>query len=118
MESIGEESPGGDRIKGLIEVIDGVGSCGGYRKTQRKECLSLVRRLKLLAPLLEEIGELHRDGDSDDFPSCVADLERAVLSARELLKQCSCWSKIYLVVLLILPRFGLNRFRYPSTSYP
>lgn len=93
----------GDRFKELIEAIEGVGSHGGYRKTQRKECLSLVRRLKLLVPLLEEIGELHRDRAPGDSLSCLVDLERALLSAKELLKQCSCGSKIYLVLLFLLP---------------
>ncbi|KAK4754814.1 hypothetical protein SAY87_008571 [Trapa incisa] len=90
---------GRERVKELIEAIDGIGSYGGYRKTHRKECLSLVRRLKLLIPLLDEIGELHRDGAPGDAPgSSLVDLERALVSARELLKQCSCGSKIYLAL--------------------
>ncbi|XP_031384103.1 U-box domain-containing protein 15-like isoform X1 [Punica granatum] len=112
MGSAGEESPGsaiamvsgsakndaGDRVKELIEAIEAAGMFGGYRKTQRKECLSLVRRLKLLVPLLEEIGELRDSGACCDSLSCLADLEGALVSAKKLLKQCSCGSKIYLAL--------------------
>ncbi|KAL0291472.1 UNVERIFIED_CONTAM: hypothetical protein Sradi_7025500 [Sesamum radiatum] len=52
---------GVDVVKEMMEVIEKVGSYVGFRKTQRKECLNLVRRLKLLMPLLEEIKELHAD---------------------------------------------------------
>ncbi|RVW48217.1 U-box domain-containing protein 15 [Vitis vinifera] len=48
----------GDVIGEMMEVIENVGSYVGFRRTQRKESLNLVRRLKLLVPLLEELREL------------------------------------------------------------
>lgn len=83
----------------LMGVIETVGSYSGYRKAHRKECLSLVRRLKLLLPLLEEMRELDY---SNQALSCLANLNKALASAKKLLKNCSCESKIYLVSSLSL----------------
>ncbi|ERM98363.1 hypothetical protein AMTR_s03795p00007310 [Amborella trichopoda] len=33
---------------------------GDYRRTQRAKCFNLVRMMKLLAPLLEEVGEMEK----------------------------------------------------------
>lgn len=79
----------------LMGVIETVGSYSGYRKAHRKECLSLVRRLKLLLPLLEEMRELDY---SNQALSCLANLNKALASAKKLLKNCSCGSKIYLTL--------------------
>ncbi|CAI9786435.1 unnamed protein product [Fraxinus pennsylvanica] len=78
----------------MVEVIEKVGSYVGFRMTQRKECLNLVRRLKLLVPLLEEIREL----DSDDALSCLLNLKNALFAAKKLLKSCNSGSKIYLAL--------------------
>lgn len=78
----------------MVEVIEKVGSYVGFRMTQRKECLNLVRRLKLLVPLLEEIREL----DSDDALSCLLNLKNALFAAKKLLKNCNSGSKIYLAL--------------------
>lgn len=83
-------------VKELMQVIDTIGSYGGFRKTQRKECLNMVRRLKLLVPLLEEIREL--DGQvSSEALNCLANLKKPLLAAKKLLKDCNYGSKIYLV---------------------
>lgn len=108
---VNSSSKGGDEsdvVRELMGVIETVGSYAGYRKTQRKECLSLVRRLKLLVPLLEEILELGTsvsgDGDGDgEALNCLADLRKALLAAKKLLKHCSYGSKIYLVSVNLLP---------------
>lgn len=92
----GDES---DVVKESMELIETVGSYVGFRKTQRKECLSLVRRLKLLVPLLEEFRELGTSV-SGKVLNCLADLRKALLAAKKLLKHCNYGSKIYLVSLL------------------
>ena len=56
--NVGEES---EVVRELMEVIESVGSYAGFRKTQRKECLNLVSRLKLLVSFSEEIRELDKD---------------------------------------------------------
>ncbi|OMO92020.1 Armadillo [Corchorus olitorius] len=81
----------------LMEVIGTVGSYGGFRKTQRKECLNLVRRLKLLVPLLEEIKELDESVSGLALNS-LSNLKKALLGAKKLLKNCNYGSKIYLAM--------------------
>ncbi|KAJ6365592.1 hypothetical protein OIU76_030384 [Salix suchowensis] len=75
---VSSSSNGGDEVcavKEMMDVIDTVGSYVGYRRTQRKECLNLVRRLKLLV-----------------------NLKKSLLGAKKLLKKCGCGSKIYLAM--------------------
>uniref|UniRef100_A0A2N9I2W7 RING-type E3 ubiquitin transferase n=1 Tax=Fagus sylvatica TaxID=28930 RepID=A0A2N9I2W7_FAGSY len=87
-----------DVVKELMEVIETIGSYTGYRKTQRKECLSLVRRLKLLVPLLEEIRELGSSVSSEAALNFLANLRKAFLVAMKLLKHCNHGSKLYLAL--------------------
>ncbi|KAG6570980.1 U-box domain-containing protein 15 [Cucurbita argyrosperma subsp. argyrosperma] len=77
----------------LIEVIVGF---SGFRKTQSKECLNLVRRLKMLAPLLEEIRDLYDMVPAEGLSSHIGQLKEALLLAKRLLKNCHNGSKIYL----------------------
>ncbi|KAH7574784.1 hypothetical protein JRO89_XS02G0003900 [Xanthoceras sorbifolium] len=102
----GSSNNDGDVAVGeLMEVIETVGSYGGFRRTQRKECLNMVRRLKLLVPLLEEIRELEDDDDDSKKSvvhsvalNCLRNLKKALLAAKKLLKNCNCGSKIYLAL--------------------
>ncbi|KAJ9704617.1 hypothetical protein PVL29_002936 [Vitis rotundifolia] len=86
----------GDVIGEMMEVIENVGSYVGFRRTQRKESLNLVRRLKLLVPLLEELRELGTAAFSGEALGCLARLKKALVSAKKLLKSCNYGSKIYL----------------------
>lgn len=98
--NVSVSSKGGDTmdvVKELMEVIETVGSYAGYRKTQRKECLCMVRRLKLLVPLLEEIRDLGSLVSGEAF-NCLANFRKAILAAKKLLKHCNCGSKIYLAL--------------------
>lgn len=85
----------GDVVQELMEVIETVGSYAGYRRTQRKECLNLVRKLRLLVPLLEEIRETEAPISAEAL-NCLANLKNALVSAKKLLKYCNYGSKIYL----------------------
>ncbi|XP_022762255.1 U-box domain-containing protein 15-like [Durio zibethinus] len=93
--SVGEES---EVVRELMEVIETVGSYAGFKKTQRKECLNLVRRLKLLVPLLEEIRELDKSVVSVSALNSLVGLKKALLGAKKLLKNCNYGSKIYLAM--------------------
>lgn len=86
-------------VKGMAEMIGKVGSYVGFRRTQRKESLNLVRRLKLLMPLLEEIMELD-PSISNEALSELVNLKKALMAAKNLLKTCNSGSKIYLVRIL------------------
>lgn len=88
-----------DVIQELIALIDGVQSIGDFRRTQRKEAHSLVRRMKLLLPLLEEIRDIDTQIPETGM-TCLCDLKRAFSAAKKLLKMCNDGSKIYLVCVL------------------
>lgn len=101
VEKVGlsSSSNGGDGcnvVREMMDVIETVGSYVGYRKTQRKECLNMVRRLKLLGPLLEEIRDIDCLVSSETL-NCLVNLKKALLGAKKLLKTCSYGSKLYLV---------------------
>ncbi|KAF3789690.1 U-box domain-containing protein 15 [Nymphaea thermarum] len=84
-------------IQSLVEIEEAIGAYGDYRKTQRKECFNLVRRIKLLSPLLEEIRENGCPLSARSI-SCFNDLKKAFLCAKKLLKTCNSGSKIYLAL--------------------
>ena len=85
-----------DVVEELIGMIENVKSIGEFRKTQRKECQSLVRRLKLLLPFLEEFRDLDKP-IREAALECLNKLKKAFISAKKLLTTCHCGSKIYLV---------------------
>lgn len=82
-------------IQELIDLIEAVGLFGDYRRAQRKDCYNLVRRMKLLVPLLEEIKEIEKT-IPDEALKCLGNLKKALNSAKKLLKTCNEGSKIYL----------------------
>lgn len=82
----------------LIQVIEVAGLFSGYRMTQRKECLNLVRRLKLLMPLLEEIADLDPPLPVESPLICLVQLNKALHSVKKLLKFCTTGSKIFLAL--------------------
>lgn len=93
-----DSSSSSELVREMMEVIETVGSYAGFRVTQRKECLNLVRRLKLLVPLLEEIMELDYSVSGLGLNSLL-NLKKALLGAKKLLKTCNYGSKIYLVII-------------------
>ncbi|KAL6504184.1 hypothetical protein OROGR_026107 [Orobanche gracilis] len=82
----------------MIAIIESVKAIGEYRRTQRKECSSLVRRLKLFLPLLEEIRDVERTAIPDSGVMYLKKLKKALQSAKKLLKLCHGGSKIYLAL--------------------
>ncbi|GAB4828430.1 hypothetical protein Ancab_035427 [Ancistrocladus abbreviatus] len=86
-----------DIIQVIEREIDAICSIGEYRVTQRKEGLSLVRRIKLLLPFVDEIKEIDKSIPESAQP-CFLDLKRALFTSKKLLKNCSESSKIYLAL--------------------
>ncbi|CAL9072382.1 unnamed protein product [Musa acuminata var. zebrina] len=93
----GEEHDVADLVGELLEIIDSVGSFGEYRRTQRKESFNLVRRMKLVAPLLEELQDLEYP-IPDAAYARLCGLLKAFSAARKLLRCCHDGSKIYLAL--------------------
>ncbi|EPS68251.1 hypothetical protein M569_06518, partial [Genlisea aurea] len=82
-----------------IAIVESVRSIGEYRRTQRKECQSIVRRMKLFLPILKEIREVEKTKPLPESAiACVKKLKKAFLSAKKLLKLCHGGSKIYLAL--------------------
>ncbi|KAJ4964613.1 hypothetical protein NE237_016462 [Protea cynaroides] len=95
MSNVSNVSEESEVMQELMDVIETVGLFTDYRRTQKKECYNLVRRMKLLVPLLEEINEY--DGPiPDEAMRCLCDLKKALLLGKKLLKFCHDGSKIYL----------------------
>lgn len=83
-------------IQEMLSAIESVAQLGDYRRTQKKECYGLVRRMKLLLPLIDEIRELDTP-ISETNMAALCNLKKALVVAKKLLKLCNEGSKIYLV---------------------
>lgn len=83
-------------VQKMIEAVEEVASAADYRNAFKKLFCSLARRLKLLAPMFEEM----RDGAESvpaETAAALVPLREALESAKVLLR-CGCeGSKIYLV---------------------
>ncbi|KAM7521313.1 hypothetical protein LguiB_020275 [Lonicera macranthoides] len=86
-----------DLAEELIGVIETVKSLGEYQKTHKTESHRLLRRLKLLLPLLEEIRDLN-SSCPEDCTACLLKLKKAFQTAKKLLKISHGGSKIYLAL--------------------
>lgn len=87
----------GDVVKALFNVIEFVGSLPNYQWMQRKECFNLVRRIKQLVPMLEEVRELETGPLPAEAEAFLGNLKKLFVSAKKLLRCCHDGSKIYLV---------------------
>ncbi|CAI9117092.1 OLC1v1018422C1 [Oldenlandia corymbosa var. corymbosa] len=89
-----------DVVEELINIVEQVKCIGEYRRTQRKECQSLLRRLKLLSPFLEEVKDMVEEKKKipESAMECLTRLKKAFLSSKKLLNTCHCGSKIYLAI--------------------
>lgn len=86
-----------DLIRELLETVETVRSFSDYRRTQRKECYNLIRRMKLAVPLLEEIRDLEIPVP-DEVRAKLYSLRTAFTAAKKLLRCCHDGSKIYLAL--------------------
>ena len=93
-----DQTPESNVVEELVGVVEMVAQFGDYRSTQRKECYNLVRRMKLLLPLFEELRDLDRPFTEKDI-ACLCNLKKALVMAKKLLKTCNEGSKLYLVRL-------------------
>ncbi|XP_002510676.2 U-box domain-containing protein 15 [Ricinus communis] len=86
-----------DILQQISNLVESVAQLGDYRRAHRKDCFSLVRRMKLLLPFLEELRDL--DAPSPDKGiTCLSSLKKAFILAEKLLKLCNEGSKINLAV--------------------
>ena len=91
------DMPDADLLSHLIELVNEISNIGEYAKRIFKtECSNLTRRVKLLAPLFDEVKEQKRSLPEEAL-SCFKLIENAMQNARELLKSCHFGSKLYSV---------------------
>jgi hypothetical protein len=74
-------------IQSLIDIANTIGLKGDYIKSHKKECASLTRRVKLLAPLFEELRESRQRISYQAF-TALQGLEEALQSVNSLLQMC------------------------------
>jgi len=86
-----------DPVEEVQRVIESVVQFGEYRRTQRRECHNLVRRFKLMLPILEELRDLPQPLPENGVAWLVK-IKEALLFAKDLLRLCSQGSKIHLVI--------------------
>eukprot|EP00268_Persea_americana_P037574 TRINITY_DN3722_c0_g1_i4.p1 TRINITY_DN3722_c0_g1~~TRINITY_DN3722_c0_g1_i4.p1 ORF type:complete len:658 (+),score=156.88 TRINITY_DN3722_c0_g1_i4:218-2191(+) len=94
-----EEKRGGsiDLVQELIEIVDQISTISDFRNAFRKQFCNLARRLKLLAPMLEELRESKEAIEEEVMRDLVA-LKEALVKANDLLRFGSHGSKICLVL--------------------
>ncbi|XP_038901464.1 U-box domain-containing protein 13-like [Benincasa hispida] len=92
-----EEDNNGGSFRSLIDLVNDVASISDYRYAVRKQYCNLARRLKLLIPLFEEMRDI-KQPLPDDTVRALASLKEALESTKELLRQGSEGSKIYLAL--------------------
>ncbi|KAG1371687.1 putative U-box domain-containing protein 13 [Cocos nucifera] len=72
-------------VEKLIEAVEEIPAVSEYRNAYKKQFCNLARRIKLVAPMLEELKE-SKDPIPEQAPArSLAPLERALDSAKELL---------------------------------
>lgn len=86
-----------DPVEEVQRVIESVVQFGDYRRTQRRECHNLVRRFKLMLPILEELRDISQPFTKNGV-AWLVQFKEALLFAKDLLKLCNQGSKIYLVI--------------------
>ncbi|XP_014496821.1 U-box domain-containing protein 15 [Vigna radiata var. radiata] len=84
-----------DPVEEVQRVIESVVQFGDYRRTQRRECHNLVRRFKLMLPILEELRDISQPFTKNGV-AWLVQFKEALLFAKDLLKLCNQGSKIYL----------------------
>lgn len=87
-------------VDDLVGAVEMAAQFGDYRRTQRKECNNLVRRMKLLLPLFEELRDFDSPIADNHFPR-FCKLKKALVIAKKLLRSCNEGSKIYLASLFL-----------------
>nr|GLL30484.1 U-box domain-containing protein 15 [Ipomoea trifida] len=84
-------------VQEIIGLIEQAKSFESYRVSQKKECETLVWRLKQLLPLLLEVREVETT-IPDPGSRCLMTMKKAAKASKKLLKTCHGDSRIYLAL--------------------
>ncbi|GJP40477.1 hypothetical protein CLOM_g157 [Closterium sp. NIES-68] len=84
-------------VGSLLSIINEIAALGPRLRSHKRSCQNLIRRIKLLAPLFEEI----RDVKSPLPPAAVVvfqNMRSALSAAKSILEDCSSGSRIWMVM--------------------
>ncbi|CAD5180275.1 unnamed protein product [Musa acuminata subsp. malaccensis] len=84
-------------VRRLAEAVEEIAVISEYRNAYRKPLCSLARRIRLLAPMFDELGD-GRDPITEPVARTLAPLDDAFAAAKDLLRLGSEGSKIFLVL--------------------
>jgi hypothetical protein len=96
-----EEEDVGDLVERVAELVDEIAAISDFRNAYRRQFCNLSRRIRLLAPMMEEAKEGPRPL-LEPSVAALRLLRDALAGAKELLRLGSGGSKIFLVGLLNL----------------
>lgn len=92
-----EEEEAGDLVEKLVELVEEIAAISDFRNAYRRQFCNLSRRIRLLAPMLEEAKEGPRPLPEVSY-SALRRLREALADSRELLRLGVSGSKISLVL--------------------
>ncbi|KAG1337887.1 protein spotted leaf 11 [Cocos nucifera] len=97
MEEEGKGSAAAPVVERLMVAVEEIAAISDYQNAYRKQLGNLSRRIKLLAPMFDELKD-SRDPIPESAARTLAPFEDALASAKELLRFGSEGSKIFLVL--------------------
>lgn len=103
-------------LRKLIDVSNEISEISEFKCVIRKQCSDLSRRLRLLTPLFEELGETE-ERVSEEAGRALANLKDALEKAKNLLQFGSRGSKIYMARHFFFFLFSLPLALAVSTIY-
>lgn len=90
------DDPKGDLVSRLSELVKEISALPECKNIFKRMYGNLARRIKLLSPLFEELGDIDKERGPDEIRGFEL-LMVALDSAKELLKACNEGSKLYQV---------------------
>lgn len=90
------ESEGKAVVRRLAVMVEEIAPISDFRNAYRKPLCSLARRIRLLEPMFDELAD-GRDPIPESVARALAELEKSLATAMDLLWHGSVGSKIFLV---------------------
>ncbi|KAK9290129.1 hypothetical protein L1049_008294 [Liquidambar formosana] len=84
-------------LEKLMDIVEEISHISNFKCVIKKQSCNLSRRVKLLIPLFEELGEI-RERISVETLQALISLKEALESAKQLLRACCQGSNIFLAV--------------------
>lgn len=96
------DDPKGELVNQLVEAIRDISGVPECRNASRKMYSNLVRRVKLLSPLFEELKDSDQQQLGEDEVEALQSLKLALNFTMDLLRSVNQGSKIFQVYILLV----------------